>query len=291
MAVAGLVALVGVGCSGGGDGEATETDPSRTTVVDPSAAHAALRAEPAAAAPTQPPTAGPSDRAALRPVAALTISEEGAVVEDVDVAGRIEIRADDVTVRNFRAWGVTIDSARTGIVLEDGEIHGGDDPGGDGVGFANYTARRLDVHGVTDGFKAHGNVLIEDCYVHDLAVSDGPDGVSHNDGVQVSGGYDVVIRTSWFERVGTNAAVFVKPDLGPIQNVTIESNFLDGGGYTLSVMPAPTDHPTSFPMGVLVRANRFGDGWEYHPAITLGPGITFEADNVDAAGVPVEPFT
>ncbi|MCZ7525050.1 MAG: hypothetical protein M5U14_00845 [Acidimicrobiia bacterium] len=122
-------------------------------------------------APTPPPW-GPSDPSRLRPTGPLTVTTPGAVVENVDVAGPIHVRASNVTIRNFRASNVAQESGITGLVLESGEIHGNDDPAFalDGVTWANYTARRLDVHHVVDGFKAHGNVLIEQSWVHDLNV-------------------------------------------------------------------------------------------------------------------------
>ena len=58
------------------------------------------------------------------------------------------------------------------------------------IAFANYTARRLNIHGGADGLKADSNVLIEDCWIHDL--SNGPG--EHNDAVQSTGGKGVTIR-------------------------------------------------------------------------------------------------
>ena len=44
---------------------------------------------------------------------------------------------------------------------EDSEIEGTSDDVTAGLSFANYTARRVNVHGTADGFKADENVLIE----------------------------------------------------------------------------------------------------------------------------------
>jgi len=272
--------VLGYGCASGDDSADHGTE---IEVVAPNPEHAALRAAEPAPPPTIPPTAGPSDPAALHTVDSLRITEDGAIVENVAVRGRIEIDANDVTVRNFRASGVEIAPEATGTLLEDGEIDGGGSTDRDGVGYANYTARRLDVHGVADGFKAHGNVVIEDCYVHDLAVIGEGDDMSHNDGVQISGGRDVIIRRSWFERIGTNAAIFVKTDIGEIQNVTIESNHIDGGGWSISVMPGPGGE-ADLPLGVLIRANQFGDDHEYGPMGIPKTGVTVASDNVDSRG-------
>jgi len=59
-----------------------------------------------------------------------------------------------------------------------------------GISFGNFTATRVNVHGSADGFKANSNSIIQDSYIHDLAVT----ASSHNDGVQSTGGNKVTFR-------------------------------------------------------------------------------------------------
>jgi hypothetical protein len=82
------------------------------------------------------------------------------------------------------------DNGNTGLLVEDSEIIGTSGDVTSGVAFANYTARRLNIHGMADGLKADSNVLIEDCWIHDLSNGAG----EHNDGVQSTGGKGVTIR-------------------------------------------------------------------------------------------------
>lgn len=218
----------------------------------------------------------------------MTVDQPGTVVEGVDVAGAILVLADDVTIRNFRANNVEQASGVRGLLLEDGEIHGEQDPSADGVRWNNYTARRLNVHGVNDAFKAHGNVVIEDCWVHDLHfVVSGPGSWTHNDGVQVSSGSNVVIRNSRFEGNRGNAAVFVDPDFGPISDVVIEGNWLGGGGYTLYVVPSPKAPVNGMPADVVVRDNTFTEEHLFDYA-TVGSSVTWFG-NTNEGGEAVLP--
>src|SRR6185369_10635267 len=143
----------------------------------------------------------------LTPSGSITVDTDGAVVEGLDIEGSVTVLANDVTIRNTRIHSADyypiryFDNDNTGLLVEDSEIEG---YGGDAtasISFANYTARRLNVHGSADGFKADSNVLIEDCWVHDL--SNGPG--EHNDAVQSTGGKGVTIRHSVLEGA-SNAA-------------------------------------------------------------------------------------
>ena len=76
-----------------------------------------------------------------------------------------------------------------GLLIEDVEV--GPDSGilnwGHGsVGTAGYTARRVEIHNVTDGFRVSGDdIVIEDSFVK-LSVREGE--CNHLDGVQGYGG-------------------------------------------------------------------------------------------------------
>ncbi|MCZ7525046.1 MAG: right-handed parallel beta-helix repeat-containing protein [Acidimicrobiia bacterium] len=244
-----------------------------------------------ASGPTESPLdAGPSNPSLLQPSGPLTISTPGAVIENVDVNGAITVHAPNVTIRNFRASNIVQEGAG-GMVLEDGEVHGFNDPGfgGDGIVWADFTARRVDVHHVHDGFKAHGDVLIESTWVHDLNARRGPGagagGYSHNDCVQVSSGSNIVLRNSRFERCGLNAAVFIDADQGPIDNVLVENNFIDGGGFTLYSIRSRSAPWFGVPTNVVIRNNTFGNDHLFDYA-TISGNVVWEG-NVDTAGRPI----
>src|SRR5687768_12950696 len=172
----------------------------------------------------------------LRPSGSITVEEDGAVIEGLDIEGSITILADDVTIRHVRLRSSDyypiryFDEGNTGLVVEDSEIEGLSEDVTAAISFSDYTARRLNVHGSADGFKADANVLIEDCWIHDLG--NYPD--QHNDAVQSTGGRGVTIRHSDLSGA-SNAAVQTGDEGVATEDLLIECSWLSGGGYTLNI--------------------------------------------------------
>jgi hypothetical protein len=211
---------------------------------------------------------GPSNPEILTPSGTLTITTDGAVLENLDVSGMVTIDADNVTLRNFRIdsdafYGVRVVGGHTGVLLEDGEIYGMISAGILGAGF---TARRLHIHDSGgDGIKAGGAggpTLVEYCFIEKL----GTKADAHADGNQTRGGSNITFRYNniWIPVPGTpnypgapyksNAAFMIS---GTVSNFVIERNWLTGGAYTIYCQN--TDGS-----GVFVRKNRFGrdnGGW------------------------------
>ena len=163
--------------------------------------------------------------------------------------------------------------------MEYGDIHGEQNDSADGVVWSDYTARYLNVYNIFDAFKAHGNVLIENCWVHDLKFKTGPaagaGGYTHNDGVQVSSGNNVTVRNSIFERNLGNSAIFIDADQGPISNVTIEGNRLGGGGFTLYSIQSRSAPQFGRPTNVMIRNNVFTEEHHYDYATIAATGTTW----------------
>ncbi len=232
---------------------------------------------PSAAAERERPSAhntGPRDPGALVPSGNITVRQDGAVIEDVDVTGGIYIQADNVTLRNFRvtadAWyGVQVADGHSGIVIEDGEITNAATAGLMGVGF---TARRLYLHDCGgDGMKVQGNggpTLVEYCFVEKLGTH--PD--AHADGSQTNGGSNITFRYNNFDMpheaspnwpgapYKSNAAIIA--GVGPISNLVIEYNWLNGGNYTVYCSKDDS-------RGVSVRYNKFGRDYKW--GLIVGP--------------------
>lgn len=203
---------------------------------------------PAPVAPAFPDasTTGVQDGVTLRPSGSITVTQDGAVIENLDVNGRILVRADDVTIRNVR---VSSDAAHLirnhgkNLLVEDVTLVG-QQPCSAGIAFNNYTARRVDMSGCADGFKANGNVVIEDNYIHDLRKWAG----THNDGIQSTGGSNMVIRNNTIEgayRQSVSAIKFTS-EFNHLSDVVIEGNQFFGGNYAIYLtkkpgMRAPTD--------------------------------------------------
>jgi hypothetical protein len=197
----------------------------------------------------------------------LWVEQPGAVIEDMLVTGAIQVRADNVTIRRTRVLGIIWnqyddDEQFGGLLIEDTEV--GPDSGvltdwGHGaIGTSGYTARRVEIHNVTDGFRVSGdNVLIEDSFVK-LTQVDGE--CNHLDGVQgYGGGQNVVVRHNTLDARGrcSNAAYFMA-DGSPHSDV--QNNLLLGGGYVLRLYQAEV--ATTF----VARNNSIVDGsWDFGP--------------------------
>ena len=209
---------------------------------------------------------GPTDPGALTGSGSLTITTDGAVVEDINVTGSVKIDANNVTLRNFKIhnalYAIQIVPGHSGILIEDGEIY----DVRTGVYGAGFTARRLYIHDVqTDAMKvsgAGGPTLVEYCFIERIGIEE----LSHADGNQCVGGSNITFRYNniWVPLVGpdypgapykANAAF---QNQNTISNFVIEYNWLNGGGYTVYCGKDGS-------RGVSVRYNRFGRGMRFGP--------------------------
>ena len=231
------------------------------------------------------PKPGPSNTGVpagvqLKASGSIQVTQDGAIVEGLDIAGAVTVLADNVTIRNCRITSGDyypiryFDNNNVGLVVEDTEIASKTGATA-GISFANYTARRLNVHGSADGFKADSNVLIEDCWVHDLSNAPG----EHNDAVQSTGGKGVTIRHNTLEDA-SNAAVQTGDLGGATEDLTIECNWLYGGGYTLNIR----GKGSTVPKNTKVIDNRFGNDSAYGPWVIDDPNPTVTGNVWDATG-------
>jgi hypothetical protein len=210
--------------------------------------------------------------AQLRVLSSLDITQDGQVVEGVYVKGPVKIQANNVTLRNFKVetselYGVRMTYNNTGIVLEDGEISGMNSAAILGSGF---TARRLHIHNsASDGIKPYSDAIIEDSWIHSLGFNES----SHADGVQMVRGGNVIIRRNNFDMphdepgYKNSQVMIIKTDDAVIDNVTIEDNWINGGGYSIQVRQT-----SSFgaPTRVVIRNNKFGTDYQFGPWIVDG---------------------
>lgn len=212
----------------------------------------------------------------------ITINTNGAIVQDLDISGQIIVNADNVTIRRVRitSWDYypIAYTEHTGLLVEDSEIIGLSENVTAGMSFDNYTARRVIVTGCADGFKANANVLIEDCYVHSLAV--GQD--THNDGVQCTGGSDVTLRHNTFKLGGQNgisAVIQFGNEWGTNDNWLVENNLIDGGGWSINASNDPQDNTN-----VQIINNRFTRRAGY--GVGSVGGATWTGNYYDDDGTP-----
>jgi hypothetical protein len=182
----------------------------------------------------------------------LTITTNGAVIENYLVTGMIDVRANNVTIRKTRTYG-GIDNFVTNVVygpllIEDSEVVL--PPGqteswdyGHVFGVANYTCRRCKVVGRAEGWRVGasgyagaGPVTIEDSYAKlqvTQAQCDADD--PHGDGIQGYGGPFVTIRHNTIDQRDDpcpTSPIFIPSGQGNDGGDIID-NVLAGGGFTL----------------------------------------------------------
>lgn len=198
----------------------------------------------------------------------LIITEDGSIVENLSILGSVSVIANNVTIRNCHIicdGTYALENSGTNLVVEDCEIEGSNELVVTSIGPNDYTIRRSNLHGAADGAKANSNVLIEDCFIHDLGV-----GVStQNDGTQTTGGANVTLRHNTY-RLGNqlgliNACIQLGNENGANSNWLIEDNLLDGGGWTINTGSSPE---TNTNMRIL--HNRFTRRAEYGAGFVLG---------------------
>jgi len=231
-----------------------------------------------------PDNTGPTNPSILVPSGSITVTQNGTVIENVSVSGTITVKAANVTIRNFRIngggnsngggapYGINVKNEASNVLIEDGEIFGIDSSGLLG---ADYTARRLNIHhSGGDAIKTNGNNLVESCWIHHLGMNVG----SHADGNQTRSGDNIVFRGNFIDMPindsGTgpgapfksNAAAINQAASGNITNVLFDSNWMNGGNYTIWIT---TKLDFTFD-GCTVINNRFGRDYRYGPLRTNG---------------------
>lgn len=126
----------------------------------------------------------------------------------------------------------------------------------DGVRGSNLLLRKVEITRTVDGVHIYGstarndpgagNVIITQSWIHDLTrfPSDGshPDG-SHNDGVQIVGGSNIVINESRIDGEIYNAGVMITEDRNNVSNVVLANNWMAGGGCTINVFDGAPARP------------------------------------------------
>lgn len=217
----------------------------------------------------------------LKPSGDVVVRKAGTVIDGLDVRGCITVLAPSVVIKNSRVSGSCdnlISNRSTGLLVEDVELDGGGDPSVQGIGWGGFTARRLDIHGVGDGVRANGDVVLESSYIHDLVTADG----FHNDGVQVTEGSNIVIRDNVIENPFTQtSAILLGAHQGSVSNVLVVGNLLAGGGYTLYGGADPRSNYTI--SNIVLRDNVFSTKF-YPKSGRYGPMTATDDPSIQVSG-------
>jgi len=250
----------------------TTTQPPTTTTAPPTATTqppTTTTAPPTTT--TQPPSTGFVVRNAtntgvpagtvLQASGGLNITVDNTVISGLDIQGCVTVNAKNVTIKNSKIscngyYPVRADAGYN-TLIQDVTIDGLASDVPTAVYGDNYTVLRANIYGVGDGPRAGSNVTIQDSYIHDLHVANG----SHNDGIQSTGGSNIVIRGNNIQHPNQgNATLMLTPTFGPLSNVLIENNLLNGGSFTVHAGGDPNEAATT---NVVFRNNRFGRNYIY----------------------------
>ena len=205
------------------------------------------------------PNTGPDETELMIMDGLFEITTPG-MYENIEVHGGIQIKADNVTLRNFRVvgglYGIQLTYGATNVLLEQGEILDANSAGVYGGGF---TARCLDIHDIGgDAFKTTDDTHVEYSWMHHIGTND----KAHADGNQTRGGSNHVFRYNFCDMGVTipapyksNACFILQETNGvTVDNFVIEDNWLEGGNYTIYCNGGGTTY---------VRRNRFGRDYRY----------------------------
>ncbi len=209
--------------------------------------------------------------------ATITVNTNGAIIENLNIVnGNIVVNANNVTIRNCRITTYAyypIENNGTNLVVEDCEITGTEDTVAAAISFSGFTARRLNVSGSADGFKANADCVIEDCYVHDLRVTQD----SHNDGIQTTGGNNVTVHHN---TIDVNTAGVAVQFGSANSNWQITNNLIRATGWALNGGPDTSN--------CTVTNNRFAPVPGWYGAYSLGGGGNTYSGNIrDDTGAPI----
>ena len=253
------------------------TDTDATAAGPPPTSLAPLQGETLTGFPTADTTGWQHTGVTLTPYRGPDeVTRAGTVIDSKDI-GCIWIRAQNVVIVRSRVrcngpYPVRVE-APASLRIEDTEVDGGGSSEPLCIAAENYTAVRVNCHGVGDGMRAGSNVTIQDSFIHDLATC----GDCHNDGIQSTGGSNIVIRHNYIDnRYDQTSCILLGEEFGDLRNVLVQNNLLNGGGY--SVYGGGDDNNVS---GVKIIGNRFkrsaggghfANGGSYGPAAHFNPG-------------------
>lgn len=181
----------------------------------------------------------------------MVITQPGTVIDGLDIHGFVEVKAPNVVIRRSIVRGGQA-TANIGLIYNytpsavNTRVHDvtliPEHPSAylDGLKGMNIEADRVDISGTVDGVGWHGdNTMLRNSWVHDLKEFTsghfpGAQVPSHNDGVQIHGGNNHQVRSTFISG-GDNAAVMITQDYAKTSNVEITKSWLHNGGCTVNV--------------------------------------------------------
>lgn len=180
----------------------------------------------------------------------ITITQDGTVLDSLDIHGFVDVQADNVTISRSMIRGrdpgtvnrslVAAHREHVNLVIVDSTLQGAyPTPYLDGLKGYNFTAVRVDISRVIDTVMILGdNATVRDSWLHDTAhFSPDPrqsDNRSHDDSVQIEGGRNIALVNNTMEDAH-NAAVMITQNAGVSGNISILSNFISEGACSINI--------------------------------------------------------
>jgi hypothetical protein len=176
----------------------------------------------------------------------MTITTPGTVLTDMEIYGRVSIKAANVTIKNsrIRAQKATssgiVNSKASGVLLQDVEIFSDlRNPDSNGIMGWGFTLNRVQIRNVVDQVHIHGsNVTIRNSWLHSNThyVSDPNWGgkPTHDDNIQITAGSNITIEGTVLED-SHSAAVMMGQDQGIIGDITLSKNTIGGGACSVNI--------------------------------------------------------
>jgi hypothetical protein len=168
----------------------------------------------------------------------VAVDGTGAVLDGLDIPYPIEVSASNVTIKNTRVrgkgfWSIRVHDGLSGVVIQDCEVNGQGTSGTAGSNGIQGTAtvQRCDISGVENGITPDSGSVLRDNFVHNL----GAPGAAHYDGIQIDGGLSgiTIEHNTILNQFEQTSAVMIDNYFGPTSNITVNDNYLGGGGYTV----------------------------------------------------------
>ncbi|MEP7054471.1 MAG: hypothetical protein ABI912_04415 [Actinomycetota bacterium] len=139
---------------------------------------------------------------------------------------------------------------------------------------ANGYLHNVEMSNSEDGIRTSSGARIHANWVHSLYMGAG----SHNDALQLIGTeHGVDISQNRFDAPyrNQNAAVFIKADVGTIDQIDVHNNYIYGGGYSVYVYDSVFQTTNvSLDFNVFIRGSA-----HYGELVTLGSGLVSKVGN------------
>lgn len=211
----------------------------------------------------------------LTPSTSISITTDGTIIDAMDIAGTINIAANNVIIKRSHvvnttnSIGAIIIKSGTGTIIEDSSIDGG--PAHVAIGYGQFTLSRCNVIGGNDSIRAGDNTFVYDSFIHDLQRGT----ATHDDIVQNINGNNVIFQHNTllayqgvpggWPNLGDpmNAILQIGNQTGDIIGLLFNNNLIDGGNYSFNANWTAYDAGTYTASNIQITNNRIGRDFRY----------------------------